>query len=134
MDSIKSNRQRLFEDWTALSLKIRGLSGYFQNPGDIPENQIQEFRDFAFKYWNQYKELTGRVLVELRTKSNEETYNLYSHPESGCCWMTRCDGKEYVFDPLVNKVLEGVSLNEATNEALRLVKELGYDFDPTIVE
>ena len=134
MSSIKPNRQQLFDEWAALSLKIRGLSSYIQNPGDVPESQIQEFRSFAFSYWNQLKELTGKALVELRNIDNKEIYNLYSHPESGCCWMTKCDGKEYVFDPLVNKVLDGVSLEEATKEANRLVEELGFDFDPTIVE
>ncbi|MDD5220890.1 MAG: hypothetical protein PHV11_10005, partial [Candidatus Bipolaricaulis sp.] len=97
--------EKLFDKWGDLGEKVYSLQGIVQNPVEIPEEQIKEWRDIAAKLWLEFRDLTEVTLHELR---KNKTYDVYVHPESDSVWYQEyVEGNQYKQqDPLVEKILK----------------------------
>jgi hypothetical protein len=115
MRDIMDEYEKLFDKWGDLGEKVYSLQGIVQNPVEIPEEQIKEWRDIAAKLWLEFRDLTEVTLHELR---KNKTYDVYIHPESDSVWYQEYEeGNTYKQqDPLVEKILENVTFLVAIRE------------------
>jgi len=143
-----TEREQLFHEWKNISENINDilfvierLAGIVQNDINIPEEQIKQWREDAFKcytYWNKeafnfserIKELAGKTLTHLRQK--EILYDVYTHAESGCVWYAESNQIEQHKtlverqDGCVELYVQGLTKQDALNIINILVVEQGY--------
>lgn len=124
--------EKLFDKWGDLGEKVYSLQGIVQNPVEIPEEQIKEWRDIAAKLWLEFRDLTEVTLHELR---KNKTYDVYVHPESGATWIEEAiDTKrqEYLItrnDGCVEIFKRDLNRPEALDVVKDLVDNKGYEFN-----
>lgn len=143
-DSYLKEREELFNEWKNFTkrfynvfMTISHLKEIVQNPGNIDEKSVKEWREISLNNWVtfkevaeqfliDYKDLTKRTLDHVRVKK----YDVYIHPESESAWYEEASfqNKYADKDPCVE--LYSWSLNE--EDAKEEVKELekkGYNVD-----